>query len=133
MQLDVCMLCPDLVHSPELHMHVKVERRHSGQCHGMGQSISQGADLCNLRLWVLRADISKTQDAEVGDGTTSVVVLAGELLREAEKLVSQKIHPMTIISGAECCCALLNASNPFFPHSISYIHTSAGLMRLHLA
>lgn len=45
------------------------------------------------------ADISKTQDAEVGDGTTSVVVLAGELLREAEKLVSQNIHPMTIISG----------------------------------
>jgi len=40
------------------------------------------------------------QDAEVGDGTTSVVVLAGELLREAEKLVLQKIHPMTIISGA---------------------------------
>jgi T-complex protein 1 subunit beta len=46
------------------------------------------------------ADISKTQDAEVGDGTTSVVVLAGELLREAEKLINQKIHPMTIIAGA---------------------------------
>lgn len=44
-------------------------------------------------------DISKTQDDEVGDGTTSVVVLAGELLREAEKLVAMKIHPMTIISG----------------------------------
>ncbi len=39
-------------------------------------------------------DISKVQDAEVGDGTTSVVVLAGELLREAEKLINQKIHPM---------------------------------------
>jgi T-complex protein 1 subunit beta len=36
----------------------------------------------------------------VGDGTTSVVVLAGELLREAEQLVNQKIHPMTIIAGA---------------------------------
>ena len=45
-------------------------------------------------------DISKVQDDEVGDGTTSVVVLAGELLREAEKLVNQKIHPMTIIAGA---------------------------------
>ena len=31
-------------------------------------------------------DISKTQDEEVGDGTTTVCVLAGELLREAEKL-----------------------------------------------
>ena len=47
----------------------------------------------------LRLEISKTQDDEVGDGTTSVVVLAGELLREAEKLVAMKIHPMTIISG----------------------------------
>lgn len=44
-------------------------------------------------------DVSKTQDAEIGDGTTSVVVLAGELLREAEKLVAQKIHPQTIIRG----------------------------------
>eukprot|EP00246_Nothoceros_aenigmaticus_P017770 TRINITY_DN8909_c0_g1_i1.p1 TRINITY_DN8909_c0_g1~~TRINITY_DN8909_c0_g1_i1.p1 ORF type:complete len:530 (-),score=140.30 TRINITY_DN8909_c0_g1_i1:172-1761(-) len=44
-------------------------------------------------------DISKVQDDEVGDGTTSVVVLAGELLREAEKLVALKIHPMTIIAG----------------------------------
>jgi T-complex protein 1 subunit beta len=40
------------------------------------------------------------QDDEVGDGTTSVVVLAGELLREAEQLVGQKVHPMTIIAGA---------------------------------
>ena len=45
------------------------------------------------------SDISKVQDDEVGDGTTSVVVLAGELLREAEKLVATKIHPMTIIAG----------------------------------
>lgn len=37
----------------------------------------------------------------MGDGTTSVVVLAGELLREAEQLVNQKIHPMTIIAGAQ--------------------------------
>jgi len=42
-------------------------------------------------------DISRTQDEEVGDGTTTVAVLAGELLREAEKLVLQKIHPQTII------------------------------------
>lgn len=47
------------------------------------------------------ADISKVQDDEVGDGTTSVVVLAGELLREAEQLVNQKIHPMTIIAGGQ--------------------------------
>ncbi|KAJ8905246.1 hypothetical protein NDN08_001754 [Rhodosorus marinus] len=44
-------------------------------------------------------DISKTQDDEVGDGTTSVCCLAGELLREAEKLVDQRIHPQIIIAG----------------------------------
>mmetsp|Transcript_7842 Transcript_7842/g.12556 ORF Transcript_7842/g.12556 Transcript_7842/m.12556 type:complete len:532 (+) Transcript_7842:56-1651(+) len=42
---------------------------------------------------------SKTQDSVIGDGTTSVAVLAGELLREAERLVDKKIHPQTILSG----------------------------------
>ena len=62
-----------------------------------------------------RPDISKVQDDEVGDGTTSVVVLAGELLREAEQLVNQKIHPMTIIAGfreaCECAKGVLEASS----------------------
>ena len=44
-------------------------------------------------------NISKVQDDEVGDGTTSVTVLSAELLREAEKLIDQKIHPQTIIEG----------------------------------
>ena len=45
-------------------------------------------------------DISMTQDDEVGDGTTTVAVMAGELLKEAEKLVgTQKIHPQIIIKG----------------------------------
>lgn len=44
-------------------------------------------------------DISKTQDKAVGDGTTTVAVLAGELLKEAEKLIEKKIHPQVIISG----------------------------------
>jgi T-complex protein 1 subunit beta len=50
-------------------------------------------------------DISKTQDEEVGDGTTTVVVLAGELLREAEKLVQAKIHPQIIIQGYRMAAA----------------------------
>lgn len=44
-------------------------------------------------------DISKTQDSVVGDGTTTVAVLAGELLREAEKLVNAKLHPQIVIAG----------------------------------
>jgi len=44
-------------------------------------------------------EISKSQDDEVGDGTTSVVVLAGELLREADRLIDKHIHPQIIIEG----------------------------------
>ncbi|GBP79031.1 T-complex protein 1 subunit beta [Eumeta japonica] len=44
-------------------------------------------------------DMSKVQDDEVGDGTTSVTVLAAELLREAEKLIEQKLHPQIVIAG----------------------------------
>ena len=39
------------------------------------------------------------KDEEVGDGTTSVTVLASELIREAERLVDMRIHPQTIIAG----------------------------------
>eukprot|EP00919_Chromeraceae_sp_WS-2016_P035604 GHVR01084486.1.p1 GENE.GHVR01084486.1~~GHVR01084486.1.p1 ORF type:complete len:537 (+),score=151.45 GHVR01084486.1:73-1683(+) len=44
-------------------------------------------------------DLSKTQDSECGDGTTTVVVLAAELLREAEKLIDMKIHPQLVCAG----------------------------------
>eukprot|EP01084_Bolivina_argentea_P299650 516525_1 len=54
-------------------------------------------------------NISMTQDDEVGDGTTSVVVLAGELLREAEKLcLMQKLHPQTIVRGWRCALKIAN-------------------------
>ena len=63
-----------------------------------GATILKSIPIDNPAAKIL-VDISKTQDAEVGDGTTSVVVFAGELLREAEKLVAQKIHPQTIVRG----------------------------------
>merc|ERR1719457_36537 len=44
-------------------------------------------------------EISRTQDEEVGDGTTSVVVLAGEVLQMASQYIEEKIHPTTIIAG----------------------------------
>ncbi len=43
--------------------------------------------------------MSRVQDDEVGDGTTSVTVLASELIREAEKLIDMRIHPQTIVAG----------------------------------
>jgi len=44
-------------------------------------------------------EVSKTQDKEVGDGTTTAVLLAGELLKKAGELLEDKIHPSIIISG----------------------------------
>src|SRR5437667_8792504 len=63
-----------------------------------GATILKSIALDNAAAKVL-VNISKVQDDEVGDGTTSVAVLAAELLREAEQLVNQKIHPQTIIEG----------------------------------
>jgi chaperonin GroEL (HSP60 family) len=44
-------------------------------------------------------EVAKTQDDEVGDGTTTAVVLTGELLKRAGKLLEQKIHPTIITEG----------------------------------
>ncbi|HEC57712.1 MAG TPA: thermosome subunit [Candidatus Syntrophoarchaeum butanivorans] len=47
----------------------------------------------------MMVEIAKTQDDEVGDGTTTAVVIAGELLKKAEDLLEQDIHPTVIASG----------------------------------
>ena len=44
-------------------------------------------------------EVAKTQEDEVGDGTTTVVVLAGELLKNAERLLEQEVHPTVIARG----------------------------------
>lgn len=44
-------------------------------------------------------ELSQIQDREVGDGTTSVVILAAEFLKRANDLVKNKIHPTSIILG----------------------------------
>jgi T-complex protein 1 subunit beta len=73
-----------------------------------GATILQSIHIDNAAAKVL-VDIAKVQDKVVGDGTTSVAVLAGELLREAESLVLgnsssgngtiQRIHPQTVCAG----------------------------------
>merc|ERR550514_78782 len=54
-------------------------------------------------------DISKTQDSQCGDGTTSVVVLAAEILRNAQNLVEAKMHPQVIIRGYRAALAAARA------------------------
>ena len=60
----------------------------------------------------MMVEVAKTQDSEVGDGTTTSVILAGELLKRAEKLLQQKIHPTVITEGfrkaAEKAVEILN-------------------------
>ena len=47
----------------------------------------------------MMVEIAKTQDDEVGDGTTTSVVIAGELLKNAEDLLAQSVHPTVIAEG----------------------------------
>jgi len=63
-----------------------------------GATILKSVGVDNPAAKVL-VEMSKVQDDEVGDGTTPVVVFASELLREAEKLIEQRIHPQTIVAG----------------------------------
>lgn len=63
-----------------------------------GATILKSVGVDNPAAKIL-VDMSRVQDDEVGDGTTSVTVLAAELLREAEKLIEKKLHPQTIIAG----------------------------------
>lgn len=63
---------------------------------------NDGATIVNLLDIVHPAakvlvDIAKAQDNEVGDGTTSVMMLAGELLKEAKPFIEEGIHPQIII------------------------------------
>ena len=51
-------------------------------------------------------DISLSQDAEVGDGTTSVVLLAGEFLRECKPYVEEGVHPQVIVKAFREACRL---------------------------
>ena len=57
-------------------------------------------------------EVAKTQEDEVGDGTTTAVVIAGELLKNAERLLDQEIHPTVIAKGyriaAEKAISILN-------------------------
>lgn len=52
----------------------------------------------------LMVELSKSQDHEIGDGTTGVVVLAGALLEHADSLLDMGMHPLRIAEGYEMAC-----------------------------
>tara|TARA_B100000949_G_C14285783_1_gene454109 strand:+ start:2952 stop:4640 length:1689 start_codon:yes stop_codon:yes gene_type:complete len=47
----------------------------------------------------MMVELSKTADTEVGDGTTSVVILAGSLIEKAEELIEKEVHPTIVVDG----------------------------------
>ncbi|CAH8666939.1 unnamed protein product [Dicrocoelium dendriticum] len=75
-------------------------------------------------------EMSKAQDDEVGDGTTSVAVLASELLREGEQLIAAKLHPQTIILGwreaAKLAIDALNSAAVEHSKTSTDLHTDPG-------
>lgn len=54
----------------------------------------------------LLVELSTSQDDEIGDGTTGVVVLAGALLEAASELIDKGIHPIRIADGYDRACEL---------------------------
>ena len=63
-----------------------------------GATVMKLLDIVHPAAKIL-VDIARSQDAEVGDGTTSVVVLAGEILKEIKDHVEQGVSTQTIIKG----------------------------------
>jgi thermosome len=63
-----------------------------------GRTILDEMDVQNPAAKML-VEVAKTQDNEAGDGTTSAVIIAGELLSKAEELIEKNIHPTVIIDG----------------------------------
>lgn len=52
-------------------------------------------------------DIARAQDAEVGDGTTSIVLLCGELLKECKGFIEEGVSPHVIIKGYRKACQMV--------------------------
>lgn len=74
-------------------------------------------------------NIASSQDSIVGDGTTSVVILTGEILREAMKYVKDGIHPRVIIKSFRCACRMAIAHIRELSISVS-CHNKAEMKQL---
>lgn len=76
-----------------------------GPSHRTDVTITQLLDIVHPAARIL-VDIARSQDAEVGDGTTSVVVLAGEILREVKEHVEQGVSSQIIVKGLRRASAM---------------------------
>jgi len=67
-----------------------------------GATILKEMDMSNNPISILVAQLSSAQDEEIGDGTTSVVILANAILRQAKKFINKGMHPIRIMEGFNC-------------------------------
>lgn len=84
-----------------------------------GATILKEMDVEN-QIAKLMVELSKSQDDEIGDGTTGVVVLAGALLEQAEKLLDKGIHPTRISEGFERAVDLVTPVLTKNAHKLDY-------------
>lgn len=89
-----------------------------------GATIMKSLGVDNPAAKIL-ASVARTQDDEVGDGTTSVVVLAAQLLHQAERLLAGGLHPQTVIQGWQRAVDV--AENALDRASFGLIDTAKGL------
>lgn len=75
-----------------------VDSRGTATISNDGATIMKISDIIHPSAKIL-VDIAKSQDAEVGDGTTSVVLLAGEFLKQVKPYVEEGVHPRIIIKA----------------------------------
>merc|ERR1711998_686966 len=67
--------------------------------------------LVDHEIGKLLVELSNSQDDEIGDGTTGVVVMAGALLEQAEKLLDRGLHPVRVAEGFEKACEIADISD----------------------
>ncbi|AEA38971.1 t-complex protein1, epsilon-SU (nucleomorph) [Cryptomonas paramecium] len=68
-----------------------------------GATILSSMDVKNSVEKML-VNLSKSQDEEIGDGTTGIIIMTASLLKQAEKLIEKGIHPVRIVEGFEYAC-----------------------------
>ncbi|ODV88882.1 hypothetical protein CANCADRAFT_28731 [Tortispora caseinolytica NRRL Y-17796] len=94
-----------------------------------GATILSQMDIDN-QIAKLLVELSKSQDDEIGDGTTGVVVLAGALLQQAADLIDKGIHPVRIANGFDEACAVAVAELDRIADEVPYSQEdSSNLMK----
>lgn len=88
-----------------------VNERGEAQITNDGATILKLLDIVHPAARTL-VDIARAQDAEVGDGTTSVVLLAAQLLKEVRSYIEEGVSPHIIIKGFRKACQLVRVCSP---------------------